>query len=219
MSIFEYLNIEIYGNTLWQWGVALIIAIAVYAAFRLVQKRGLHHIKKLTRRDYSGWSTSFLEALEGTKGLILLILALYAGASWLDFPDDLETNFRITAYAAFFIQLGLWVNSLLNSWIQRYRNRHLLTNPSAVTTVSAMRMVLKGLLWLAVLILILDNIGFDITTLVAGLGIGGIAVALALQNILGDLFSSLSIVLDKTFAVGDFLIIGEHIWEQLKISG
>jgi len=62
-----------------------------------------------------------------------------------------------------------------------------------------------------VLLLTLDNLGVDITALVAGLGIGGIAVALALQNVLGDLLASLSITLDQPFVIGDFLIVGDHM--------
>jgi len=58
---------------------------------------------------------------------------------------------------------------------------------------------------------VLDNLGVNITTLIASLGIGGIAVALALQNILGDIFSSLSIVLDKPFVIGDFIVVDEAV--------
>jgi small-conductance mechanosensitive channel len=67
----------------------------------------------------------------------------------------------------------------------------------------------RVVLWAVVMLLVLDNLGIDITALVAGLGIGGIAVALAVQNILGDLFASLSIVLDKPFVVGDFLVVDD----------
>jgi small-conductance mechanosensitive channel len=66
-------------------------------------------------------------------------------------------------------------------------------------------------LWVVVLLMILDNLGVNITTLVASLGIGGIAVALAVQNILGDLFASLSIVLDKPFVLGDFIIVDKYL--------
>jgi small-conductance mechanosensitive channel len=64
-------------------------------------------------------------------------------------------------------------------------------------------------LWVIVTLMVLDNFGINITTLVASLGVGGVAVALATQNILGDLFASLSIMLDKPFEVGDFIIVGE----------
>jgi len=67
--------------------------------------------------------------------------------------------------------------------------------------------VIKLLLWSIVMLLALDNLGIDVTALVAGLGVGGIAVALAVQNVLGDLFASLSIVLDKPFVIGDFVVV------------
>jgi small-conductance mechanosensitive channel len=66
-------------------------------------------------------------------------------------------------------------------------------------------------IWSLVLLVALDNLGIDVTALVAGLGIGGIAVALAAQNVLGDLFASLSITFDKPFLVGDFLIVDDHL--------
>ncbi len=68
-------------------------------------------------------------------------------------------------------------------------------------------LVARIVMWSVILLLILDNLGVNITSLIAGLGIGGVAVALALQNILGDLFASLSIVLDKPFVIGDFVVV------------
>jgi small-conductance mechanosensitive channel len=85
------------------------------------------------------------------------------------------------------------------------------TDPASVTTVSALGFVGKLVLWLVILLLALDNLGVDITGLIAGLGIGGIAIALAVQNILGDLFASLSIVLDKPFVIGDFIIVDNYL--------
>ena len=67
------------------------------------------------------------------------------------------------------------------------------------------------MLWTIAFLLVLDNLGVDVTALIAGLGVGGIAVALAAQNILGDLFASLSIVLDKPFVLGDFIIVGDFM--------
>jgi small-conductance mechanosensitive channel len=67
------------------------------------------------------------------------------------------------------------------------------------------------MIWLVLILVALDNLGINIKTLIAGLGISGIAVALAVQNILGDLFASLSIVLDKPFVIGDFIIVNEYL--------
>jgi small-conductance mechanosensitive channel len=77
---------------------------------------------------------------------------------------------------------------------------------------------MRGLLWVFAALLILSNLGYDITALMAGLGIGGIAIALALQNVLEDIFSSLSIYFDKPFVVGDFIILGDDLGEVQKIG-
>jgi small-conductance mechanosensitive channel len=80
---------------------------------------------------------------------------------------------------------------------------------ASATTISVLGFISKLLLWSLALLLMLDNLGVNITSLVAGLGIGGIAVALAAQNILGDLFASLSIVIDKPFVIGDFIVVDQ----------
>jgi small-conductance mechanosensitive channel len=81
---------------------------------------------------------------------------------------------------------------------------------AGTTTVAALGFISRTVLWSIVFLLALENFGFDVTALVAGLGVTGIAVALALQNILGDLFASLSIVLDKPFVVGDYIVVDTH---------
>jgi len=67
------------------------------------------------------------------------------------------------------------------------------------------------ILWAIVLLMTLDNLGVNVTTMIAGLGVGGVAVALAVQSILGDLFASLSIVIDKPFVIGDFVIVDAYM--------
>ncbi len=107
------------------------------------------------------------------------------------------------------LQAAIWGNVLIAYAIQRYAEVHRVSDAARVTTMSAMAFLGKLLLWTVALLLILDNLGVDVTTLIAGLGVGGIAVALAAQNILGDLFASLSIVMDKPFVLGDFIIVGD----------
>ena len=75
--------------------------------------------------------------------------------------------------------------------------------------MNALSFLARLLLWVTVLLLVIDNLGIDVTALVAGMVIGGIAIALAVQNILSDLFASLSIVLDKPFVNGDFVVVGD----------
>jgi len=92
-------------------------------------------------------------------------------------------------------------------WLGLVLQKRMDQDASSATTISLLGFVARLILWVMVLLLILDNLGVNITGLVAGLGIGGIAVALAVQNILGDLLASLSIVLDKPFVIGDFVVV------------
>jgi small-conductance mechanosensitive channel len=110
---------------------------------------------------------------------------------------------------ALLIQAALWALIGLQVAIEEYRQQQLAKDPASVTTLNVLNFMGKILIWTIVFLLVLDNLGVNITALIAGLGVGGIAVALALQTILGDLFASLSIVLDKPFVVGDFLIVGD----------
>jgi small-conductance mechanosensitive channel len=109
------------------------------------------------------------------------------------------------------IQAALWANRAVSAWLDRYRADRLETDPGAVTTLQGMSYVVRLAIWSGALLLLLDNLGIDVTALVAGLGVGGIAIALAVQSVLGDLFASLSIALDKPFVNGDFVIVGDFL--------
>jgi small-conductance mechanosensitive channel len=99
---------------------------------------------------------------------------------------------------------------MLRAWLtEYYQNRA--DDPGRATSAAAVGFIARMVLWIVILLMILENLGVNITALVASLGIGGIAVALAVQNILGDLFASLSIVLDKPFVIGDFIIVDKYL--------
>ena len=104
------------------------------------------------------------------------------------------------------------------AWLTGYTQRELEADRGAATMMSALGFVVKLALWSALLLIALDTLGFHVSTLITGLGVGGVAVALAVQNILGDLFASLSIVLDKPFVLGDFVIVDDHLGTVERIG-
>jgi small-conductance mechanosensitive channel len=112
---------------------------------------------------------------------------------------------------ASFWQAGVWAVEAAAAWLERKRRRTMTTDRAAVGSLGIIGFIVNVVIWALVVLLTLDNLGVDITALVAGLGIGGIAVALAVQNVLGDLFASLSITLDRPFLVGDFLAVGDFL--------
>ena len=158
------------------------------------------------------------EVVRATRLWLLAPLALYAGAAALELPARLERLLENVALVALVVQFALWATRLLQYWLALRADATRSTDPEAATTVTLLGFVGRVVVWALALLLALDQLGVDVTALVAGLGIGGIAVALALQNILGDLFASAAIVLDKPFMVGDFIVVGEHAGTVEKVG-
>lgn len=150
-----------------------------------------------------------VDVLSATHGVFLLALAGYAGAQCLALSSRGEAILDHVAVAAILLQGARWGDVGLHVWLHRYRAGRNGQDVAGTTSTAALDFIARSALWLIVVMMILDNLGINITTLIASLGVGGIAVALAIQNILGDLFSSLSIVLDKPFVIGDFITVDD----------
>lgn len=204
------LNTVLWNNTTTEWLAALGVTISAY----LVVSIGRRFIIGRLRHFATGSSRKLnrgLAAIVGrTHQALLTLPALYLGTRMLDLPEGLNPLLGGASAISLFAQVGVWGSAGLSFWIAESRAEAAKDN-APTTHYSAISFVGRVVLWAVVLLLALDNLGVDITALVAGLGVGGIAVALAVQNILGDLFASLSIVLDKPFEVGDFIVVGEFL--------
>ncbi len=205
------LDYSLLGNTLQAWLIGLSVAIVLFLLLSVILRAGSSRLARLAEKTETIWDDAIAEALARTHWLFVLIIALFAGSLFLVFPDKMRTAVIGTSYIALILQAGLWLNRLGMYWLKQEGQRRREEDPATVATVIAVGFIGRLVLWSIVVLLLLDNLGIDVTALVAGLGVGGIAVALAVQNILGDLFASMSIVLDKPFTVGDFLIINEHL--------
>jgi small-conductance mechanosensitive channel len=142
-----------------------------------------------------------------TKIFLLLFPAILLGARAADVPRDFGRGISLAAQLSLVAQVALWITGLVEFWLHRYRRSRIENDPGAIMTVNIFRIGIVSSIWLIALVVMIDNLGYDVTTLVTGLGIGGVAVALATQNILGDLFASLSIVIDKPFIIGDSIMV------------
>lgn len=204
-------NVQLWGNQLQDWlmaggmmaGVLLVLIILKY----LVKNRLLRAV-----RDSATEVDDFLVPIvRQTRVFTFLALGLYLGSLFLDLPprvdDPLEKVLRVVA----FLQIGFWGMGMISFYVNREVSGKLERDSGeAATTIDAFGLVAKIGLWVVISLLILDNLGVQVSSLVASLGIGGIAVALAVQNMLEDLFASLSIALDKPFVIGDFIVIDEY---------
>jgi small-conductance mechanosensitive channel len=202
------LNKTYWNNSLIEWLTAAAVAFLLLIAMRLVKWALVRYLSKRGRPEGPDLYELTATMARRTKLPFIIIFALWAGLQVLRLPEGLRPWIYSITLAALILQLTLWAVSLVDHYLSRSRQRGEEENAARVTTLRAAGVVVKLVLAAIAAVLILDNIpGVEITALVASLGIGGIAVALAVQNILSDLFASLSIVLDKPFVIGDFIIV------------
>ena len=167
----------------------------------------------------SGEADDFLLDLARRTSIVVIVFpAVYLGARALSIPRELASLIGTLARLSLIAQSALWAAAIIDFFLRRYHRRRAETDPAAVTTIRAFRFAAVIGVWCIAFLVALDNLGVDVTTLITGLGIGGVAIALATQNILGDLFASLSIVLDKPFVVGDFIRTGEDLGRVEQIG-
>lgn len=210
----EYLILK---NPVADWLVALAVVAAVAAGLDAVKSILARRLAALAARTDAKWDDIAVAALRSTKLLVLVIVGIYAGASFLVLSDKAQLFLGRIAITAVLFQVAIWGDHALRTWLRAKRAERS-EDPDRITSSAAITFLVRVLLWAVVVLMVLDNLGVNITTLVASLGIGGIAIALAVQSILGDLFASLSIVLDKPFVVGDFIIVGTMLGTVEKIG-
>lgn len=198
---------------------ALMSFALIYVALNVLRVVFLGRIKKITGKTSNKIDDIIVESLAEIRWPAYFFLSLYAGLGLAGvsgfFSRSVFYAFLVVAtyYAVKTVQ-GLVDHATDNIVEKRAREE----KNADVSPIRNMSKIFKALLWVVALLLILSNLGYDITALIAGLGIGGIAIALALQNILEDIFSSLSIYLDKPFVVGDFIIVGDDLGVVKKIG-
>jgi small-conductance mechanosensitive channel len=205
------LKYVILDNPMRDWLAAAITAVVILFLTRITKAILIKQLKRLAADDDTPWYDITVKMLACIHFLFLTIAAVYAGTLFLSLPAVATNVFEKLFLIALLLQIGRLVSQAIRSAIEHYHRELLSTNAEAVTMLSSVSFLLRLLLWMILLLVALDSFGINITALIAGLGVGGVAVALAVQNILGDIFASFSIVLDKPFVIGDFIIIEDHM--------
>lgn len=197
------------NNDLQAWLLAVGICLAVIVLLYGVKALLLRRLRQIAPHTDTYLDDLAIKILASTQPFFIFLMGVHAGAQVLSLPPRSETILQHLSVTVFLLQAARWGDVGIKGWFHHYRLRRSAEDAASTTSTAALGFVARTALWVVILLMILDNFGVNITTLVASLGIGGIAVALAMQNILGDLFSSLSIVLDKPFVVGDFIIVDD----------
>ncbi len=197
-------------NKLEDWLIAALLMVLSYFILQFLKRLTVHQLQKLTGRTRTDIDGFFVHLLGQTKSALLLVFSIYLGSLRLSLSASLTHAIRLIALFALLLQIGFWINALINYWVQRQAGKKD-TAGSEATTLNVVGVILKIAAWVLLILLALDNLpGVEITALIASLGIGGIAVGLALQSILSDLFASVTIALDKPFVIGDSIVVGDQ---------
>ncbi|QDQ26175.1 mechanosensitive ion channel [Chitinimonas arctica] len=194
-------------NNTWQ-NLLEAVAAAAAAMALLVMLRWLacSYLSKLGDRKKTQLDDIVAKALATTHWVVLAIAALYVGGNQLDLTVTADRLLSNALMIALTVQAGIWVSKVMVGWL-RLRAEESAGSDTIVTHLALVDFMVRLLVWVVVVLSVLSNLGFNITAMVTSLGIGGVAVALAVQNILGDLFASMSIALDKPFVAGDSIVV------------
>jgi len=197
------------GDRLLDWLTALGIAAAALLVLLVLKRLVVRRLGRIAERTATQLDDFAVELARRTRTLLVALPSLYLGSLYLALPARAARCLQGTAALAVFLQVALWSSVGIDFWMTRSQRRRLAQDSTSAALLGVLRFAAKLVLWSVILLLALDNLGVDVTTLVTGLGIGGVAVALALQNVLGDLFASLSIVFDKPFVIGDSISVDD----------
>ncbi len=201
----EALSVEYYGNSLLHWLIAAVSFIVTAGGLALVRVVVLRTVKPKSK------VRAFIRvAVSHTRYVFLAVVGAGVASTAIDLPADVPHMIRIGVEIVIILQVGWWIHGMVTFWIDRSIRKRSRSNLGSVTTLRALGAVIKAGLWFMAGIALLGAFGVNVTAMIAGLGVGGIAIALAVQNIIGDVFASVSIILDKPFVVGDMIKVGEQ---------
>ncbi|GGI19404.1 MAG: mechanosensitive ion channel family protein [Oxalicibacterium faecigallinarum] len=207
------------GIPLGNWLNAVIIATLAYLAMDLVTRFLTRRLTVLSSRTSSRIDNIAADALSHTKRWLLFLLAIVIGLGTLSLPEKIDLRLSQLGVILVGIQIAIWFNSGISAWMRSVVNPETTPDLRNRATTTTIAFLVRLLVLVTILLAVLANLGVNITAFVASLGIGGVAVALALQTILSDLFASLSIAFDKPFEVGDFIIVDEVMLGTVEYIG
>jgi small-conductance mechanosensitive channel len=222
LSVEAILNLRVLGNPLRAWLIAIAVLLVLIAVVWLVRRVLAIRVKRLAERTTTTWDNLLVSVVHDVRLWLIFPALVYVAAKSLLLPAAVDKTIQVIAVVGVSLQLlltsRLVIDFVLNLLLKRVRATEGKPDPTVASSLGVLRAIAFAVIGVIVLMLALDNLGIAITPMLTGLGIGGIAVALAVQNILGDLFGSLTIILDKPFVVGDFIIVGDKLGTVEKIG-
>jgi len=219
MTINEILLYDFLGNNTKEYLIALLFFILTIAVLKIFKNVVIKKLKKLADHTKTEIDNLIITIIEKIGWLFYVLLALLLCFQFIQVTAVLKKAlvYIVVIIATYYVIKA--VQEFIDYATQKVMvKRQKENNQFDATPIKTLSIILKVGLWVVAVILISSNLGYNVSTLIAGLGIGGIAIALALQNVLTDIFASFSIYFDKPFQVGDFIIVGDDLGVVKKIG-
>ncbi len=194
------------GNSLRDWTVAAGSALAAIVAISVVRRFVVQRLSAFAARTDTRVDDALIELTRSIRTTFVAVIVVCLAGLGLDFSYRVHDLLRAAAVIFAVLQGARSGTRLITWWLEHYSRIH---GNIDRTTITALGIAAKTVLWIALVLIGAKGLSFDLRDILTGLGIGGIAIALALQNIFADLFAALSIVLDKPFIVGDTIAVDD----------
>ncbi|MFH0792690.1 MAG: mechanosensitive ion channel family protein [bacterium] len=209
-QIYANLTRQTAGLEMWKWFAFCFGIFVFYIVLSYTQRRTSQRLTAWAEKKKSQLDDLLVGLLSSTTALTRLALAAFIASFAVALPEILELRVHQVFYVLLFLQAGLWGNSLVGRWLETGLKTLRKTDDATASAMGVMRFFAQLILWSVIILLILQNLGIQVGPIIAALGVGGIAIGFALQKILGDIFCSVAILLDKPFEVGDFITVGDE---------
>jgi len=208
----EFLEMTYWGNSGRAYLTALAIFIGLFIILKFFDKYIIIFLKKKALKTKIKWDDIFIDFVNAIHWQFYAYLSLFIASRFLVIPETANKVMLVLlwVFVAFYGAQGLSrvVDFFTNEQIEKRRESDNFQNTSMIKVFGNL---FKAAIWVLAVMMILTNLGIEITPLIASLGIGGVAIAIALQSVLSDLFSAFAIYFDKPFKEGDFIIIGNDL--------
>jgi small-conductance mechanosensitive channel len=204
------INIFFKSDSAVSWIAVGVLSLLITMIVKLFLLTVSKTLRLLAERTTSIWDDVAVDLLDGLKSWVMFVFTFYLFSHFFQILNHESKGLYIVFVSSCSIQIAIWGLHLIKNWRHNFLDRRVRQDPSASAALGLLYTVIQTIFLSMVVLIWLSSLGIDISALITGLGVGGIAVALAAQNVLGDLLASLSIVLDKPFVIGDFIVAGDE---------
>ncbi len=198
---------EFLGNSIQDYVIALGVFVVAVVIIKIIQVILLHRLAALAKKTKTDIDDTLIRVIRSLKPAFYYVFGLWIALQYVALSGAVDQFVNAILIIAVAYQVVTALHILIDYTFEKRAQKEGKEGKNAYRFLGN---VIKWSLWIVAILAVLSNLGINITSLIAGLGIGGIAVALAMQNILSDLFSSFAIYFDKPFEVGDFIMVGEN---------